>query len=151
LTSQSGGAEFGAISESKGDAFRAVETIRGRGTGGYRAPELLWPDESTYTNKVDIWAMACILYEIADLKKLYVDDLATYMAVVKKKRLFPKSLKTKFIDPKTEKRIIPLLSQMFRLDADSRPSASSLLAQFEENLGGIYNHCVAEQKCVPSI
>jgi serine/threonine protein kinase len=41
-------------------------TKYGRGTAEYSAPEILLfePDKPAYTNKVDIWALGCILYEL---------------------------------------------------------------------------------------
>ena len=50
----------------------AQTTYLARGTTGYRAPELL--DESRYTNKVDIWAMGCILYEVVTGRKAFDTD-----------------------------------------------------------------------------
>jgi serine/threonine protein kinase len=48
-----------------------------RGTVGYRAPEPIqyhgFPNK--YTNKVDIWALGCILYELVLGKQAFRDDL----------------------------------------------------------------------------
>jgi serine/threonine protein kinase len=45
----------------------------GRGTEGYRAPELL-REAPTYTNKVDIWALGCVFYEILFRQKPFTRD-----------------------------------------------------------------------------
>lgn len=45
-----------------------------RGTPGYRAPELLV--QESYTDKVDIWALGCILHELATGQKPFQTDLA---------------------------------------------------------------------------
>jgi serine/threonine protein kinase len=66
-------ADFGLTSNLKGDINAPVTTELGRGTGGYRAPELLG-EYSKYTHKVDIWALGCILYELSVKKKAFVDD-----------------------------------------------------------------------------
>jgi len=61
-------ADFGITSEVMSTM---MVTSFGRGTPGYRAPELLVQDE--YDNKVDIWAVGCILHELVTgmiLKKL---------------------------------------------------------------------------------
>ena len=50
----------------------AQSTYWARGTPGYRAPELL--NESRYTNKVDVWAMGCILYELVTGRKAFDTD-----------------------------------------------------------------------------
>ena len=44
------------------------------GTPGYRAPELLKESKGSFNNKLDIWAMGCILYELATGKKQFLDD-----------------------------------------------------------------------------
>ena len=58
----------------KGSATRARTTIDSRGTASYRAPELL-SEHPTYTNKVDIWALGCILYELVTEKIAFKSDL----------------------------------------------------------------------------
>jgi serine/threonine protein kinase len=67
-------ADFGISAE--GTARRAQTTVWARGTASYRAAELLKEDSLTYTNKVDIWAMACIFYEVAFQKKAFKGDMA---------------------------------------------------------------------------
>ena len=57
-------------------ALRAQTTIYCRGTCSYRAPELIADEKASYTNKVDIWAIGCILYELAFGKKAFADDFA---------------------------------------------------------------------------
>jgi serine/threonine protein kinase len=42
--------------------LHATGTPQGRGSEGYRAPEVLI--KSTFSTAVDIWAMGCILYEL---------------------------------------------------------------------------------------
>lgn len=63
--------DFGAsaVATSK----RAEETSQYRGTASYRAPELI-ADKGVYTNKVDMWALGCILYELVATKKAFRDD-----------------------------------------------------------------------------
>ena len=65
-------ADFGLTAE--GTSKRAITTKYSRGTEGYRAPELLL-DDPKFTNKVDIWALGCILYELAARKKAFDSDL----------------------------------------------------------------------------
>lgn len=66
-------ADFGLTSE--GTSQNLVHTEFSRGTPGYRAPELL-QDDAKYNNKVDIWSMGCILYELVVGTKLFATDLA---------------------------------------------------------------------------
>ena len=46
-------------------------TETGRGTPGYKAPELLQPGRITYSNKVDIWAVGCIFYLLVFHTKVF--------------------------------------------------------------------------------
>jgi len=64
-------ADFGITSTVT--SRRAITTRYARGTDGFRAPELLL-EPSKFTNKVDIWAMGCILYQIATCKQLFSND-----------------------------------------------------------------------------
>jgi serine/threonine protein kinase len=65
-------ADFGLTVE--GTSKRAITTVYSRGTEGYRAPELLL-DNPKFSSKVDIWALGCILYELASGKKAFASDL----------------------------------------------------------------------------
>jgi serine/threonine protein kinase len=56
-------ADFGLSAE--GSTKHSIQTGQARGTGGYRAPELLNEQDAKFTKKVDIWALGCILYELA--------------------------------------------------------------------------------------
>jgi hypothetical protein len=48
-------------------------TLYARGTTSYRAPELLGY-HPTVTNKVDIWGLGCVLYQLATSKVAFYDD-----------------------------------------------------------------------------
>jgi serine/threonine protein kinase len=64
--------DFGLTTD--GTSKAALSTALGRGTSGYRAPEIV-KEFSTYNNKVDIFALACILYELlSEGKKLFSSD-----------------------------------------------------------------------------
>src|SRR5271170_7974926 len=66
--------DFGITSQATTD--QANPTIYARGTGGYRAPELL-SLPAAFTNKVDIWALGCIFYELlTDGEKSFQDDFS---------------------------------------------------------------------------
>jgi serine/threonine protein kinase len=65
--------DFGLTVE--GTSKRAITTVYSRGTGGYRAPELLL-DNPKFSSKVNIWALlGCILYELAAGEKAFASDL----------------------------------------------------------------------------
>jgi serine/threonine protein kinase len=63
--------DFGisAVATSK----KAVVTLHSRGTASYRAPELLGEDAG-FTNKVDIWALGCVLHELATGRVAFRED-----------------------------------------------------------------------------
>jgi serine/threonine protein kinase len=63
-------ADFGLTSE--GTSKRAHTTRYAQGTPSYRSPELI--EDFKYTNKVDIWAVGCILYELIFKKKAFSGD-----------------------------------------------------------------------------
>lgn len=58
--------------------FDVVDEVRSSGgTACYRAPELIC-EKPVCTNKADIWALGCILYELAAGKKAFVGDWKVY-------------------------------------------------------------------------
>jgi serine/threonine protein kinase len=65
-------ADFGITSEG---ATFPKPTDFARGTTCYRTPELL-SEKPSYTNKVDIWALGYILYELASGKRAFNSDVA---------------------------------------------------------------------------
>ena len=64
--------DFGLTSE--GTSRRAHTTRYARGTSSYRAPELLSESTCGYNNKVDIWALGCIAYELIARKQAFAGD-----------------------------------------------------------------------------
>lgn len=58
---------------SQATSKTARVTTYSRGIVGYRAPELL-QGEATFTTKVDIWSIGCILYELVFQKEAFHDD-----------------------------------------------------------------------------
>lgn len=64
-------ADFGTASEA---TSKNLNTTRyGRGTAGYRAPEILG-ENAQFNNKSDIWALGCIVYEICVGQKAFSSD-----------------------------------------------------------------------------
>jgi len=119
--------DFGISTEG---TSRAAHTTRyARGTSSYRAPEVLrtW---GTYTNKVDIWAMGCILYKLIGGESAFRDDFD-----VQQYSSSPNSLSNpNFSNAYTEqsKCILNLLIRaMLQVDETSRPSAKNIVDAFD--------------------
>jgi serine/threonine protein kinase len=69
--------DFGFTSEG---ISSAKTTLYGRGTSGYRAPELLdfRPGKIQFSNRSDIWALGCIFHEIIHGRRLFENDFETF-------------------------------------------------------------------------
>lgn len=102
-------------------------TETSRGTSSYRAPELL--DEfPTFSDRVDIWALGCILYETALKRKAFSSDWAIREYAVMKQKLLI-SLED-ITESHTRMPLINLIHEMLQLNSKSRPSAQELYALF---------------------
>jgi serine/threonine protein kinase len=128
-------ADFGISAE--GTARRAQTTIWARGTASYRAAELFKDDNLTYTNKVDIWAIACILYEVAFQKKAFKGDMAVLSYALSKD---PPELPSRVeidtlgnslnVDATSREALKNIIYAMWNLKPLDRPSATLLLEIF---------------------
>jgi serine/threonine protein kinase len=106
-------ADFGIAQE--GTSRTPLITTSSRGTASYRAPELL-TDSPIYTNKVDIWALGCIAFEMFTGRKRFgsdweVQNLAQSMPSISK--LIP-------IEVDVENSIIELIEATLRVDWTAR-------------------------------
>jgi serine/threonine protein kinase len=100
-----------------------------RGTDCYRAPELLQSPKATYNNKVDIWSMGCILYEMAFGRKPFNSDweVLKHSESSEPMRLpiaIESSAETGFPEE------LALISEMLSFDSSYRPAARSLTQRF---------------------
>jgi serine/threonine protein kinase len=125
-------ADFGLTTE--GTSGRAHTTHYSRGTSSYRAPELVEYDKRTYTNKVDIWAIGCILYELVLGRKAFrTDDAVNVYA-----RQFAFSGVTlpllidfeTFPDQGRKSFVSRVIHEMLEVDANKRPRADELYTKF---------------------
>jgi serine/threonine protein kinase len=65
-------ADFGFASDANSQSFQT--SSKGRGTPCYRAPEFFADHNPGFNNKVDIWSMGCILYELAVGRRAFEND-----------------------------------------------------------------------------
>jgi hypothetical protein len=106
-------------------------TLFSRGTSGYRAPEVL-REEAIYTNKVDIWAIGCIIYELAAGNKAFHEDWA-----VREYAFGSDEISLREINgwPSfANSQLFDLLKQLLQKEWDKRPDAKSLQASLVASL-----------------
>jgi len=120
--------DFGITSEGTSTAFR--NTDAGRGTAGYRPPEVILESMSGFNNKADIWALGCIFFELATGKPAFNSD----GEVLEHYHSEP-SLNfdwDEMFDEATQDSISKIVHDMLRKESHLRPSASKLRQQFQE-------------------
>lgn len=128
--------DFGLTDEGNSNSLRTSRDSKG--TNGYRAPELLGPysfDQSVYNNRVDIWSIGCILFELATGEKAFAGDIATYAFKVSASAL-PVPLDEGFSETCKET-IRSEIAAMLQLDYKSRPSSANLLESFTHHFEAI--------------
>ena len=89
-------------------------------------------EPAVYTNKVDIWAMGCILYELATGNRAFKSDLAVILYVHSAKSL-EVPLDNTFHDDSI-KAITQHIVHMLQATPTARPSASIISTEFDRQL-----------------
>jgi serine/threonine protein kinase len=124
-------ADFGLTSQG---TSRIMHTSHyARGTEGYRAPELLKDGKAEYSNKVDIWAIGCILYELVIFRKAFQSDIDVYEYYSHLD--VPLDIVLDDFDKDTARLFVKCIRCMLQRTSSSRPSASSLLAEVVQYSG----------------
>lgn len=119
--------DFGFTTEGTSNEPRPTT---GSGTPGYRAPELL-KEDCDATNKVDIWGLGCILFEVANEKKAFGSDIAVHEYTVS----LPGQRISLLRPVETyESHLSNILNAMLDVDRSRRPSATMLHKEFATNL-----------------
>jgi serine/threonine protein kinase len=102
-----------------------------RGTACYRAPEII-REQSVYNNKVDIWALGCIFYEILSGVQLFSSDWATREYAASRKLELPVPWPAWYLyqlkngSETVHKQLLSLLS----IKPSDRPSAREVRQEF---------------------
>lgn len=119
--------DFGLTTD--GTSKAALSTALGRGTSGYRAPEIV-KEFSTYNNKVDIFALACILYELlSEGKKLFSSDFQVLQwALTVPVKLIAPDLSA--VESGHDHSVKSVLRWMGSIDPSERPTAFELQRMF---------------------
>jgi len=115
-------ADFGLT--SPGYTSLAVATSRGRGGPCYRAPELVREvPHPSFTKKLDIWAMGCILYEVCVGTKLFASDGATLVFSLERKEV--ETDLNHLIEEEREP-ILNAIKSTLKINPSDRPSIEGL-------------------------
>ena len=121
-----------------------------RGTACYRAPEIL-QEPAKYNNKADIWALGCIVHELATKEKAFDSDIATFTRslldtlarwpVVFRAPIapFPIYGRTWTLFNNSYYSLSKSLDTMFDRDPRSRPKASTLVIDLGKLKSGLQN------------
>lgn len=122
--------DFGLSSECSSNSHN--KTTAARGTSGYRAPEILLDrDVRVYSYKVHIWALGCIIFELATGKVAFPNDVAV------REYYFSKAPFKVSLDSAFRKETISATSNLIRTmlhrDEFSRPSATEMAPRTEHN------------------
>ena len=123
---------------SHGTSDHAIPTHASRGTGGYRAPELV-ADIGHFTNKVDIWAFGCILFELITGTKAFLNDWAVreyYQTNSSKDVVVPE------YPPLLQCQISQILIDLFQRDPETRPRSEQLFFIFDA-YSAVSDPCIA--------
>lgn len=107
-------------------------TREGRGTPGYRAPEVI-AELGSYTGKVDIWALGCIIFELCTGRPLFPNDWA-----VRDFESPTKSISIAFhegLTPSFQTEVTEWIHAMLQKEPHRRPSAKEL----DTKLGRLFN------------
>ena len=111
---------------SEGTSRRCYTTRYSRGTIGYRAPEML-KEEASYNNKVDIWALGCILYEIACRKKAFASDYAVERLAFSEMSVQKPQIPKLPVSKRSQTCLSQLVDAMLDIQWWKRPSTSHLV------------------------
>jgi len=119
-------ADFGLSTEATSNSAQ-ITPLR-RGTPKYRAPELL-DTEGTFTNKVDIWSLGCILHDLVTFKPIFESDWG-----VQEHYHFapdnPLQIHLPVTSPIVDRHIKSSVELLLRHDPSHRPTASICQSTF---------------------
>ena len=117
-------ADFGFSTETA--SRTTIASKSSRGTPGYRPPELI-AEISTFSSKVDIWGLGCILYELAVERKAFADDWKVHEYAVGKQKIH---VPLEYFPSEISLFIKKLIHEMLHANPRQRPNAQRLAEVF---------------------
>jgi serine/threonine protein kinase len=112
-------ADFGFSVE--GSSRNARDTSKARGTSCYRAPELV-KEEASFTSKVDMWSLGCILYELATGNTAFRNDFHIFEYSVEDSII---QLSVPDLSPFLQHHASENIQELLHRDHRQRPNAST--------------------------
>ena len=120
--------DFGLTTE--GSSRHTRTSVFARGTASYRAPELV-NDDPVFSNKVDIFAIGCILFElVSGGRKAFANDIAVHEFRISHSQL---EIPFAAIDERWQHDLEQEIRRMLSVDRTDRPSAVVLRHKFARN------------------
>ncbi|CAD8094034.1 unnamed protein product [Paramecium sonneborni] len=140
--------DFGLIRNSTPYELKTMSV----GTLIFQAPELI-ENSNQYNEKVDIWALGCVFYELLSNEALF--DGTNYKEVIskiKKHKLDRNYVQTKIYALNTSQEFKLLLTQMMSYQDVSRPTIEQVYNQLNRiiskntNIPSVSSNCITLQK-----
>jgi serine/threonine protein kinase len=121
-------ADFGLTTEVE----RGIpgHTEHSRGTVGYRAPELLVEHSPTFSEKSDIFALGCILYELVYLERCFTLDYYVAREYRSSKDFLSTKKPSILFDEERMSFILTVLIDTLERDPKKRPTAKGIYDRF---------------------
>ena len=115
-----------------GTSNNPIATTNARGTTCYRAPEIV-KELSTYNNKVDIWAIGCIVYELTTEQRAFTNDIDVLgWGRTDQEKKIPTNI---VLDDVPKQFISQIVRKCLRAEPNERPTAKSICNWLREFLG----------------
>lgn len=117
----------------RGTSKNQISTTKGKGTPCYRAPEIL-KDDSKYNNKVDIWAIGCIVYELITEQQAFRSDHDAWewrFSTDQEKKL-PEEI---VLDDAPKQLLSKIIGKCLRIEPNERPTVKVINSWLREYLG----------------
>ena len=103
------------------------------GTSGYRAPELVRGIKKVFTNKVDIWAIGCIFYELVFRRRAFYEDYDTLNYSFEGTLHVPPVNSDNIWDIIPRDVLVAALEKFLNIDPKKRPTAIEIRQQFHSS------------------